>query len=57
MVKVIKSGLSKKLQELLLNWTKEEEYNRQHDIEENFAWNILVCYLMEIEHGSKDSGD
>lgn len=49
MVKIIQSGLSKKTQEVILNWLKEDRENFEHDIEETIAWNALVMYLMELE--------
>lgn len=51
-MKVIKDGLSEKLNLLFLNWIKEHETNIQHDIQDDFAWNELVQYLMELERES-----
>jgi hypothetical protein len=52
-VKVIKSGLSKKLTELFLQWVKEHDNNREHDVEDVESWNDLVEYLMNLEEGNK----
>lgn len=50
-MKVIKNGLSEKLMILISNWLEEHENNHAHCVHDNFAWNELVSYLMELEKG------
>lgn len=46
---IVKSGLSVKLQSLLIEWVKEDQINIEHDINDTLAWNALVKHLMELE--------
>lgn len=57
MFKIITAQLSKKLYRLLNAWVKEENNNREHDVQDNLAWNELVAYLMELESHAGTSKD
>lgn len=53
-MRVVTERLSPKLTKLLEAWLKEEEFNHEHDLAGNEAWNRLVEHLMQLEGGTYD---